>query len=253
MTKPNKSKKQKRNKRNLKKLSRKFNPVPPRSNTFSNDYTILKSELRNQTFYLFSYGSNNIKELASSNKLNVNESILRNKSVSHWLRNWRRYFFSWSSNRNGSVATIVNTGDGGVAGILHEINCDSSERFNVDGRQIDMAQLCKAEAMSSGKYTLTKVGDYHGKNILAFVGDLHHMPSRGSRYYPTRSPDLGTSYAPSIKYLELINTMLLERRILSGRTFPDLPEIDVITKSGFIGTYIFSNNKCWKKMEGSIN
>ena len=56
------------------------------------------------TFYLFSYGSNNIERLSKT--LEVNEDIVWNNSVPAKLENSSRVFFTFAETKQGSVASI---------------------------------------------------------------------------------------------------------------------------------------------------
>ncbi len=56
------------------------------------------------TFYLFSYGSNGLEQL--SQRLGIPLEKLKERASAVKLNGWARGFFSWSSGRQGSVATI---------------------------------------------------------------------------------------------------------------------------------------------------
>jgi len=64
-------------------------------------------------FYLFSYGSNGLDQLAD--RLGVNRSNL--EAYPAKLEGWSRGFFSYSDNREGSVATIFKNPGNAVFGI----------------------------------------------------------------------------------------------------------------------------------------
>lgn len=192
-------------------------------------------------FYLFSYGSNGIAQLAE--RLGVDPDLIRQNSSAAKLEGWRRGFFSYSDGWGGSVATIYADAGAGagvpsVSGIAlrmsRRITGDRhaeypARNFFVGDQQVGFNELLTREAVQHDKYIIRPLG-----NIRIFNRDIRRYQNAGptcvfigNRNYQPENNELRNLQGaePSEQYTEAIADTLRDRRELAG--FNRTPDIDI--------------------------
>lgn len=177
-------------------------------------------------FYLFSYGANDVENLAKRFFGDVNVSgtthdvdAVGDHTTSAFLQGYLRTFFGYSDKWKGSVASLIPTceRDKGVYGLLTHVkkvekdNLESKGfrrtkdvnplhgipkdvKFVIGDKVANLKGLCQIEAVNSGMYVLKPVGNCdYDLFVYAFVG-CH-------RTHPTTSP-------PSKAYLSAVGKTL---------------------------------------------
>jgi hypothetical protein len=152
------------------------------------------------TFFLFSYGANNIENLARrcfGNPFSEpsKEDIRHVSKVSYrWIcSGYQRSFFGYSDRWKGSVATIhrVSCKNLYVTGVLTQIQhiYDKKEecsRFFVHGERISFENLCHIESLNEEMYRLECIGSSSEDiPIYAFIGNHESQEEHPTLKYPS--------------------------------------------------------------------
>jgi len=150
-------------------------------------------------FYLFSYGSNNIKQLSDRLKCNIKNVIQSTRPGT--VYNYERSFFYHLRKWNGSVATICKNRNRSVEGIFTKI-VKNRNKFSINGQNILFINLVLQEGLHKNIYYLKHINNYKSTPIYAFIGNIKLFPNIVEQ--------------PSGIYLEAICKMLLDRRMLKN-------------------------------------
>ncbi len=150
-------------------------------------------------FYLFSFGANDVHNLAKrffGNKdlpgSRKETNLIRENTTTAFLEGYVRTFFGYSEKWKGSVASISRTQipRKGVHGLLTEIHKEEKDQFVIQDVPIHFKALCRVEAIDEGMYILPHIANTSDDiSVYAFVGC--------EKRYPASSP-------PSEAYLKTI-------------------------------------------------
>lgn len=141
-------------------------------------------------FCLFSFGANNIENLAKRffsdpNVAGTKEEVdvIAKHTTPAFLHGYLRTFFGYSKRWRGSVGSLTPTceKDKGVYGLLTHFKKDpSSAKFFIGDKIANLKALCNVEAVDSGMYRLKHVGNLQGDIfVYAFVGCHKKFPAKG--------------------------------------------------------------------------
>ncbi len=138
-------------------------------------------------FYLFSFGANNVHNLAKRFFGNKDlpgscqeTNLIRDNTTAAFLEGYIRTFFGYSEKWKGSVASIsrTQTPRKGVHGLLTEIHKEEKDQFVIQNVPIHFKALCRVEAIDEGMYILPHVGNTLENNpVYAFVGCAKRYPA----------------------------------------------------------------------------
>jgi len=196
------------------------------------------NEGHEKPFYLLSYGSNSLEQLAE--RLKIDKESIRPRLYPVKLNNYSRGFFSYSNNLGGSVATIYGNEGGTVFGIALKLFKYPSGKIWTNGVQVDLRNLMDEEQVNQQKYKLEKINNLildDNTNIVlnncyAFIGNLNY-------------DDDSLGLDPSIDYLETIANMIKDRRELKNEVNIYNPvEIDI---------RVYKNNVFEERQKKTIN
>ena len=146
-------------------------------------------------FYLFSFGANDVHNLAKRFFGNKDLSgsckettLIRENTTTAFLEGYIRTFFGYSEKWKGSVASIsrTQTPRKGVHGLLTEIHRKKKDQFVIQNVPIHFKALCRVEAIDEGMYILQHVANASDDIfVYAFVGCAKRYPasSRPSEAY----------------------------------------------------------------------
>lgn len=160
-------------------------------------------------FYLFSYGSNNVKLLSErldfpTYDLKIFRKIINYYTFDYVLENYQRTFFGISDPKGngggGAVGTLKKVDGCYVEGICLPLTCHNGV-FYLEKVEVNLYKLAKAEMMDpissiNSKYILKRVG----LNIYAFVKNDNYI--RDTLKY----------HQVSKKYIELIGKTIMDCR-----------------------------------------
>lgn len=140
-------------------------------------------------FYLFSFGANNVENLAKRffgdvNVAGTKEEVgtIDNYTTPAFLQGYLRTFFGYSKKWRGSVSSLTPTceRDKGVYGLLTQFKKLDDVKFVIGDKIANLKALCDVEAVGSGMYMLKHVGNLQGGIfVYAFVGCHNKFPAKG--------------------------------------------------------------------------
>lgn len=186
------------------------------------------------TFFLFSYGSNNIEILSQRLLIEGQDEndfyeIIDENTSGYILNNYTRTFFGSSKLKGngggGSIATIRYKKDSYVEGTRLKIN-NYKNTFYVGDVQINLEKLSKAEGMSESdpnlsRYFLCSLDQF----TYAFIKNEYHQP-----------PSI--FYSPvSYRYLKLITKTIFDSRRKRGDYRTDISITLLDDNFGYRGQY----------------
>ncbi len=193
------------------------------------------NRIRDGEFYLFSYGSNNITQLAerfnkeTNNNLDLMITTIKDNSHAAIIPNMKRGFFSNSSKWNCSTATLINQNDGYVAGIALKIT-KINNNFTIGNLSINFRNLMINEAVNIGKYELQALQNLKLNKTNTIVE--HGFAFIGKLNFRSESNSAEAKNLPSMDYLFAIAQMLKYRRTLLINNSNDDIDIDISLYQG---------------------
>jgi len=180
-----------------------------------------------QTFYLFSYGYNDLTVMAD--RMKIDKKVLEQNSYAAVLNNWSRAFFGNKKGRAGSVATIIPDEGSVVYGIVHVIRKEK-HGFTVGGHKISMETLYHREGVKDGFYKFQKFEVSESKaNVKLFNKKNNSFAAPGISvwvYGGNHQVDpfncYGKQFEPAGGYKRKIQAMLKDRAHLMGEKNEEL-------------------------------
>lgn len=179
-------------------------------------------------FFIFSYGANNIENIARRCFGDPYEEpfpeeirMVENYTYRWVLHNYKRVFFSHSDRWGGSVATIHTSPEDQVSGILTHIQhiskgkqklyssmdnvvvnkiSDDERNFYIGNKEISLENLFHIESVNEEMYCFKYIDDVISTPVYSFVGSLKEE-------YKNILP-------PSQKYLDAISKTLEDNKRL---------------------------------------